>query len=134
MHWPNEVNIVVVTALQDTFRADIACVNEVVFRSQLLVRELRLDRLQRVVILLGRWCGFDLRNEMRQVVVATFGEMHFVADPVKIAFTTIAYFDVVGRTMPFADWQHLLGRQALRVTIDPTLVLRPGLLQDMNGG
>jgi hypothetical protein len=38
MHWPKEVNAVLVTTLQDALGADIAGINQVFFRRQLLVR------------------------------------------------------------------------------------------------
>ncbi len=49
-----------------------------------------------MVILLGRRRGFDLRNEMGQVVVATLRQMDFIADPVELAFVPIAHSGVVG--------------------------------------
>src|SRR5258708_5429108 len=43
MHRPNEVNVVRVTALNDAFGADVAGIDQVLLRQQVIVRECRLD-------------------------------------------------------------------------------------------
>jgi hypothetical protein len=86
-----------------------------------------------VVILLGRGRGPDLGNEVRQVVRAARGQLDRVADPVAVALAPVADFLVVGRAVPLADRQHLLGREPLGMTVDLALLLGPGLFADANG-
>ena len=81
MDRPQQVNRVRVAAVQDAFGADVAGIDQMLLRQKVLLHQLCMDRLQRVVVLLRRGCGLDLRDEVRQVVVATFGHVHLVADP-----------------------------------------------------
>lgn len=103
MHWPHEINRILVTTLQNPFGADLASVNQLFLRQQLLGRQLRLDGLERMVILWRRGWGFDQRDEMWQIVVAALGHMHFVTDPVEIALAPVAHLGIVGRALPRTD-------------------------------
>src|SRR5690348_9110045 len=134
MHRSNQVNSMLVAALQDPFGADIAGVDQMLLRQEVLLRELRVDRLERVVVLLGGGRRLDLGDKVRQVVVTALRQMYLVADPVEITLAAVPDLLVVGRAIPLTDRQHLLRGEALRMAVDLAILLRPRLLQDADGG
>ncbi len=129
-HRPNELNGRRVAALNETFGADVAGIDQVLLWQEVLARELRLERLQSVVVLLGRGRRLALGDEVRQVVVAALAQMHRVAAPVEITFSAVAHILVIGRTVPLTDRQHLLGGKAVGAAVDLAILLRPGLLKE----
>jgi hypothetical protein len=68
VHRPDALNLGAVATRQDAFGADGAGIDQGLLRPELLVCQLRLDRLQRVVVLLGRGRRRDVGNAVRQVV------------------------------------------------------------------
>src|SRR5258708_23836910 len=103
VHWPNQVNVVHVTTVKDAFGAEVAGIDEVLLREERLVRQLRLNGFEGMVILLGRGCRLDLGNELGKVVVAALGQMHLVPNPVEVPLSAVSELRIVRRAIPLAD-------------------------------
>ncbi len=94
----NQVNGVSSATMKNPFGTAIACLDQVLSGQQVTQRSFRLEGVQRRRVLLNRLDGLDLSAEMRQLDMAGFGHMDFIADPVKVSFFSVTCLLVIGPT------------------------------------
>jgi hypothetical protein len=70
-------------AVQNPLRAHVAGIHQVLGWQQITCGEIGLNGVERMVILLRGWSGGDLGNQVRQLVVAAFRQVRFLADPLQ---------------------------------------------------
>jgi hypothetical protein len=86
-----------VAAVQDPFRAEVAGLYQLLSRQRIGSGEVVLNGVKGMVILLNRWSGVDVRDEMRPVVIAARRHMDFVAYPLQTPLAAVAHVAVGGR-------------------------------------
>ena len=75
----------------------IAGINDLFARCHLTLSQLLLDARQPGIIGGRRWRGGDIREQIGQVIIAGFGQMHLITGPFSIALSAVARIAVVGR-------------------------------------
>jgi hypothetical protein len=125
--WSNQITGVAIPAVQDALGADIACVYQVLGRQHLFCGQVCLNGLQRMLVVQSGRRRFDLGDEMWQGVIAAFAQMDLVPNPLEVALSAIAHFQVIGGTNPLPHGRHLFGGQAASMALFASVWLRPDL-------
>jgi hypothetical protein len=121
MDWPHQVHGVLVTTGEDPFGADIARIHQLLGREQVVRRQIGLNGVERLVILLRRRSRGDLRNQVGQVILTPFGQVDLVPDPLSGALAPVAHIAVVGGAQPLPHRRPLLHRWQLLEPVHPLL-------------
>jgi hypothetical protein len=99
-HWPNQIHGVLVTTGEDPFGADSARIHQLVGREQVVGRQLGLNGVERLVVLVRGWGRGDLRNQVGQVILTPFGQVDLVPDPLARPLAPLADIAVVRSAQP----------------------------------
>lgn len=80
-HWPDQVNSVLALAANQVLSGDRAHSAKLLIGKELTLREGGLNWLSHGTIGAGSRSRLDIGNQMRQILIAAFREMNFVASP-----------------------------------------------------
>src|SRR6266446_4160821 len=102
----SQEDALVVTAMDEEFRADIGRIDQVLLRGHVLVDQRLLDGRGALRFMDGGGSRVDVGEQMGGSGLACFADVDHVAGPLRVAFVTVARLDIVGRFDPLGRrWQ-----------------------------
>ena len=95
-HWPNHAHTMLSLTCHQHTGVDVANVEIMLTRQQILGRQISLDRRGQIAIGGRGGCGSDVCDQVGCVIITGFGQMGLVADPTGVALGFVARLDVIG--------------------------------------
>ena len=113
-------NPIICFGIHQQLGANVARIHQMFTRQETFGGERSMNSFCGGDVLFNRIPGFHICNNMRAIIFAGFGQMHFVPDPGCGAFRTIARIHIVGRWI----WSIPLSLVVVRTQMD-LICLRP---------
>ena len=101
-----QIDLVLLAARDAVARSSITSIDQVFARKEVLVGERLLDARKLPEVRGWGDRRLHLRNEMREVVVTSFGQMHLIPHPMHLPFGRKAHLWFVGRLYPVRRRRH----------------------------
>jgi hypothetical protein len=93
---PNYIDLMLRLGGDEEVRIDISAVQQMRARAELPLGEVTVDRGAHDAILRGRWRREHLGDQIGLAGIAGLGEMHLIAHPMGVPFTTVARLQAIG--------------------------------------
>jgi hypothetical protein len=124
--------VLLLTTHQDGGR-DLSRIEQMFTRSQLSALEIRMDALRYGLIGRGGGGRLYMREQMRGIFLARFGQMPFVAGPPRLALFARAGFGILWRINELFARRKIVMAAPTELALDPDVVLKPDAAQDLDG-
>ena len=131
-NWSYEVDLVLCLRTDQCVRINVAAVKQVLSRQELFGCQRAVNRLQHLFIRHCSRCGFDIRDQVRSVIITGFSDVGLVPEPLSLALLAVASLWVVRRLDTLLAWREVVGISPLNLTIVQQILLDPGLSQQFD--